>query len=60
MPNAGPFSRTVVSDVSHTAWNEAAEYRFLDEALRQPDGDRTPLQRRVLVAVELLSQAWLS
>jgi len=46
--------------VSHTAWNEAAEYRFLDEALRQPDGDRTPLQRRALVAVELLSQAWLS
>ncbi len=31
-----------------------------DEALRQPDGDRTPLQRRALVAVELLSQAWLS
>ena len=46
--------------MSHTAWNEAAEYRFLDEALRQPDGDRTPLQRRALVAVELLSQAWLS
>ena len=47
-------------DESHTAWNETAEYRFLDEALRQPDGDRTPLQRRALVAVELLSQAWLS
>ena len=46
--------------MSHKAWNEAAEYRFLDEALRQPDGDRTPLQRRALVAVELLSQAWLS
>jgi Apea-like HEPN len=47
-------------DESHAAWSKAAEYRFLDEALGQADGDRTPLQRRALVAIELLSQAWLS
>jgi hypothetical protein len=47
-------------DDSHASWGADPAYRFLDEALRQPDDTRTPLQRRALAAVSLLSQAWLS
>lgn len=36
------------------------EYRFLDDALRVPEAGRSELQRRALLAVNLLSQARLS
>ena len=45
---------------SHVAWTDDSAYRFLDLALKQPDGQRTSLQRRALIAIGLLSQAWLS
>jgi hypothetical protein len=48
------------SDDSHAKWSEDLAYRFLDQALKRSVEQRTPLQRRAIVAVELLSQAWLS
>jgi len=35
-------------------------FRFLHEALIRPDQERTSLQRRALIAIDLFSQAWLS
>jgi hypothetical protein len=32
----------------------------LGQALKQPDEQQTPLQRRALIAIGLLRQAWLS
>jgi hypothetical protein len=47
-------------DADLDAWTSEPALRFLDEALAQPEGDRTLLQRRALIAVDLLNQAWLS
>ena len=47
-------------DDDHQAWSTDREYRYLDEALRRADAERTVLQRRALVAIDLLSDAWLS
>jgi len=44
----------------YQAWATDREYRYLDEALRRADAERTVLQRRALVAIDLLSDAWLS
>lgn len=48
------------SDDSHNHWISDPAYRFLDEALRQSDETRTTLQRRTLIAVQLMSNSWLS
>jgi hypothetical protein len=48
------------TDADHASWSTDPAYRFLHQALSQPDADRTPLQRRALVAIDLLNQAWLS
>ena len=57
---AGVLGGWSFGDESHAAWTDDPAYRFLDQALKQLDGHRTPLQRRALIAIELLSQAWLS
>jgi hypothetical protein len=57
---AGVLAGWTFGDENHAAWANDPVYRFLDLALKQPDGERTSLQRRALIAVELLSQAWLS
>ena len=57
---AGVLGGWSFGDVSHAAWTGDPAFRFLDQALKQPDGQRMPLQRRALIAIELLSQAWLS
>lgn len=56
----GTLAGWTFSDDSHAAWISDPAHRFLDEALRHPEASRTPLQRRALVAIELLSNAWLS
>lgn len=56
----GTLAGWIFSDNSHAAWISNLAYRFLDDALRQPEASRTPFQRRALVAIELLSNAWLS
>jgi hypothetical protein len=48
------------SDDSHTKWSEDPAYRFLDQALKRNVEQRTPLQRRAIVTIEQLSQAWLT
>ena len=57
---AGVLDGWSFGDESHAAWTDDPAYRFLDLALKQPDGERTSLQRRALTAIGLLSQAWLS
>lgn len=47
-------------DDLHRTWASDPVYRFIHEALRCAEEDRTPLQARALLAIELLSQAWLS
>jgi hypothetical protein len=49
-----------LTDADHDTWIGDAVFRFLNEALTQPEGIRTPLQRRALVAIDLFNQAWLS
>jgi hypothetical protein len=56
----GALSGFTFSDDDHQAWASHREYRYLDQALRQTEADRTVLQRRALVAIDLLSDAWLS
>jgi hypothetical protein len=56
----GALSGFAFSDDDHQAWASEREYRYLDEALRRADAERTVLQRRALVAIDLLSDAWLS
>jgi hypothetical protein len=48
------------TDADHNSWCTDPAFRFLHQALMQPDADRTPLQRRALVGIDLLNQAWLS
>ncbi len=57
---AGVLGGWSFGDESHAAWTGDPAYRFLDQALKQPGDQRTLLQRRALIAIELLSQAWLS
>jgi hypothetical protein len=49
-----------LTDADHDAWIDDAVFRLLNEALTQPEESRTSLQRRALVAIDLLNQAWLS
>ncbi len=49
-----------LTDACHDAWTGDAVFRFLNEALTQPEPSRTSLQRRALVAIDLFNQAWLS
>jgi hypothetical protein len=42
----------------HHAWVTDPVYQFINEALARPEADRTALQGRALLAIELLSQAW--
>jgi hypothetical protein len=49
-----------LGDDLYRAWASDPVYRFLHEALARVEADRTPLQARALLAIELLSQAWLS
>ena len=56
----GALSGFTFGDDDHQAWTTDREYRYLDEALRRADADRTVLERRALVAIDLLSDAGLS
>lgn len=56
----GALSGFAFGDDDHQAWSTGREYRYLDEALGRAEADRTVLQRRALVAIDLLSDAWLS
>jgi hypothetical protein len=56
----GALGGFTFGDDDHQAWATDREYRYLDEALRRADAERTVLQRRALVAIDLLSDAWLS
>lgn len=56
----GALAGWTFSDDSHARWLGDPAYRFLDQALRQPEESRTGLQRRALVAIQLLSNSWLS
>jgi hypothetical protein len=47
-------------DQSYNRWMTDPAYRFINAALSRTDANRTPLQRRALIAIDLLSQAWLS
>lgn len=49
-----------LSDDLHRAWASDPVNRFIHEALALIEADRTSLQARALLAIELLSQAWLS
>jgi hypothetical protein len=46
------------NEQSYERWIAEPAYRFLDEALRRNDDRRTDLQRRALITVDLLNQAW--
>lgn len=56
----GALAGWTFSEDGHARWMSDPAYRFLDEALRQPEGSRTSLQRRALIGIELLSNSWLS
>jgi hypothetical protein len=49
-----------LGDDFHRAWASDPVYRFIHEALAASEADRTQLQARALLAIELLSQACLS
>lgn len=56
----GAAAGWTLNDEAHDAWTGDPAYRFIDAALAQAEAARTPLQRRALIAIDLLSQAWLS
>ena len=56
----GALAGWTFGDDGHARWLSDLAYRFLDQALRQPEENRTGLQRRALVAIQLLSNSWLS
>jgi hypothetical protein len=56
----GALAGWTFTDDDHEAWVRDPAYRFVDEALARPEADRTVLQRRALVTIDLLSEAWLS
>ena len=43
---AGVLGGWSFGDVSHAAWTGDPAFRFLDQALKQPDGQRMPRHRR--------------
>jgi hypothetical protein len=47
-------------DDLHRAWTSDPVYRFIHETLERDEANRTHLQTRALLAIELLSQAWWS
>ena len=56
----GALARWNFSDQSYENWMTDPAYRYVHEALSQHDADRTSLQRRSLISIDLLSQAWSS
>ena len=56
----GALAGWTFGDDGHARWLSDLAYRFLDQALRQPEENRTGLQRRAMVAIQLLSNSWLS
>jgi hypothetical protein len=48
------------SDDDYNAWSTDPAYRFLDEPLTVGQAERTELQQRALLGIEMLSQAWLT
>jgi len=51
---------TTFGDDLYQAWTSDPVYRFIHEALDLDEANRTRLQTRALLAIELLSQAWWS
>ena len=51
---------TTFGDDLYQAWTSDPVYRFIHEALELDEVNRTRLQARALLAIELLSQAWWS
>lgn len=58
--HVGAVAGWTFRDADHDAWTSEPAFRFLNEGLAQPEDDRTSLQRRALIAVDLFNQAWLS
>lgn len=56
----GALAGWTFSDDSYSRWTSDPAYRFLNDALLQQEEFRTSLQRRALIAIELLSNSWLS
>lgn len=56
----GALAGWTFSDDDHEAWVTDPVYRFINAALACPETDRAALQRRVLITIDLLSEAWLS
>jgi hypothetical protein len=56
----GVLAGWTFNDDSYAKWSRDPAYRFLDQALKRSIEQRTPLQRRAIVAIEQLSQAWLT
>jgi hypothetical protein len=56
----GALAGWTFGDQSYQKWVTEPAYRFLDGALSCPDEERTDLQRRALIAVDVLNQAWSS
>jgi Apea-like HEPN len=56
----GALGGWTFSDDDYEAWVTDPVYRYVDAALACEEADRTALQRRTLVTIDLLSQAWLS
>jgi hypothetical protein len=57
---SGALAGWTFSDAEHQAWTTDPAFRFLNCALSCPEPDRTILQGRALLAINLLSQGWLS
>jgi hypothetical protein len=57
---SGALAGWTFSDADHQAWMADPAFRFLDHALSCPEPDRTMLQGRALLAINLLGQGWLS
>jgi hypothetical protein len=51
---------TTFGDDLYRAWTSDPVYRFIHEAFELDEANRTRLQTRALLAIELLSQAWWS
>ena len=55
-----PLAGWTFDDAAHEAWTTDPALRFLDDAFTRAEPDRTTLHSRALLAVNLLSQGWLS
>jgi hypothetical protein len=56
----GALAGWTFDDAAHEAWTTDPALRFLDDAFTRAEPDRTTLHSRALLAVNLLSQGWLS